>query len=172
MSPKTAIPPALLYPTRIDLPETSRQRAIVQLNQTLAATLDLVYQMKQAHWNVKSPTFYAYHELFDTLAEAFDPFVDPLAERITALGGYAQGTVRMAAQASPLPEMDLVPEPRQDVAPLYMKALAERLATYAQHLRQGIALMDTLDDPGSADLLTEISQEADKRLWFVESHLV
>ena len=47
-----------LYGTRIDLAEDIRVKVIEILNQTLAATLDLKTQTKQAHWNVKGMDFY------------------------------------------------------------------------------------------------------------------
>lgn len=39
------------------------------LNQHLAAALDRYSQAKQAHWNVKGPSFLSLHELFDKVAE-------------------------------------------------------------------------------------------------------
>lgn len=69
------------------------------LNQQLADASDLLSQVKQAHWNVKGPAFWQLHRLFDEVAEQADGWIDELAERITALGGYARGTVRMAAAA-------------------------------------------------------------------------
>jgi starvation-inducible DNA-binding protein len=60
---------------------------------------DLYSQTKQAHWNVKGEEFYQLHELFDEIAEELVKFMDMVAERATALGGEALGTVRMAAAA-------------------------------------------------------------------------
>ena len=42
-----------LYPTRIDLPPEIRLYLITLFNQTLACTVDLRSQVKQAVWNVK-----------------------------------------------------------------------------------------------------------------------
>jgi len=92
------------FTTRIDLAPETRAQMIALLNQQLADTFDLFSQTKQAHWNVKGAQFYQLHELFDKLAEEVEGFVDLIAERATALGGTAMGTVRMAAGASRLPE--------------------------------------------------------------------
>lgn len=54
--------------------------------------------MKQAHWNVRRPTFIAIHELFDKVAVTVEDYSDLMAERARGLGGVAQGTVRMAAK--------------------------------------------------------------------------
>src|ERR1700691_3178165 len=93
-----------LHSTKNDLSATVREKSIALLNQQLADTFDLFSQIKQAHWNVKGPTFIALHEFFDDLAEGVEEYIDTIAERATALGGTTLGTVRMAAAASRLPE--------------------------------------------------------------------
>ena len=46
------------------------------LNARLADCIDLQTQTKQAHWNVKGPTFIALHELFDKINEAVQDHVE------------------------------------------------------------------------------------------------
>lgn len=156
-----------LYATRIDLPDETRAQVIGLLNQTLAFTLDLKTQVKQAHWNVKGLDFYQLHELFDELAGELEEFVDLVAERVTALGGLALGTARIAAQVSELPEYPFDILDGKD----HVTALADRYAIYAKLVRQGIAKTDDLGDADTADLYTEVSRAIDKRLWFLEAHL-
>ena len=88
-----------LRPIPHPLPADRRVQLVALLNERVAATADLQMQLKQAHWNVTGIHFQTLHELFDTVADAVHPFVDVLAERATALGGVAKGTVRMAAAA-------------------------------------------------------------------------
>jgi len=155
------------FPTRIDLPAEKREPLCELLNSLLADTSDLKSQVKQAHWNVKGKDFYQLHLLFDTIAEELDGFVDLIAERCTALGGYATGTVRMAAEGSSLPEY-----PTDAVEGMaHVEALVERFSPYCGRLRHAIDESDKLDDPSTADLFTEISRAADMRLWFLEAHL-
>ncbi|MFQ3582479.1 MAG: DNA starvation/stationary phase protection protein Dps [Chloracidobacterium sp.] len=156
-----------LHATQIDLPEEIRVSVIRLLNQSLATALDLKTQVKQAHWNVKGPQFFALHELFDDMAGELDGFVDDLAERVTALGGTAMGTARMAAAGSTLPEY---PTDIQDGLD-HVKALVERYAPFAKHVRATIAETDALGDADTADLYTGISRAVDKRLWLLEAHL-
>jgi starvation-inducible DNA-binding protein len=92
------------FATRNDIPHRTRATMITLLNQQLADTFDLYSQTKQAHWNVKGINFYQLHLLFDEAAESNFEYVDMIAERVTALGGYAQGTARMAAASSRLAE--------------------------------------------------------------------
>jgi starvation-inducible DNA-binding protein len=155
------------FRTHIDLPAKTRSQVVAQLNQTLADTFDLFSQTKQAHWNVKGPEFYHLHLLFDEIAGELSDFVDEVAERLTALGGYALGTARMAASASTLPEY-----PTDAVDSLdHVRALVERFGLYAAHVREGIDSTDELGDKDTADLYTGISRVIDKRLWFLEAHL-
>ncbi len=156
-----------LYPTRIDIPAGDRSQIVELLNQTLAATSDLQSQSKQAHWNVKGSDFYQLHELFDELSGELEEFIDLFAERITALGGYAMGTVRMAATNSILPEY-----PTDILTSMeHVTALADRFAAYGKHLRSAIAQTADLGDADTSDLYTEVSRTIDKRLWFLEAHL-
>ncbi|QIR41011.1 DNA starvation/stationary phase protection protein Dps [Tolypothrix sp. PCC 7910] len=156
-----------LYPTRIDIPAEAREKIVVLLNQTLAASLDLKTQTKQAHWNVKGTDFYQLHELFDEIAGELEEYIDMFAERITALGGYALGTARAAASNSILPEYPFDILDGKD----HVTALADRFAPYAKHLRAAINQTDDLGDLDTADLYTEVSRTIDKRLWFLEAHL-
>jgi starvation-inducible DNA-binding protein len=156
------------YPTRIDLSADVRSSVVDILNQSLAATLDLKTQTKQAHWNVKGMDFYQLHELFDEIAGELEEYVDMVAERVTALGGTALGTARMAASTSILPEYPLDAVTGEE----HVTALAERLAAYGQHVREAIDQTDELGDADTADLYTEISRTIDKRLWFLDAHLV
>src|SRR6476661_6395338 len=92
------------FKTAIDIPADVREKMVALINRQLADTFDLLSQVKQAHWNVKGPDFWQLHKLFDEVAERAEEWVDEFAERITALGGYAMGTVRMAATSSTLAE--------------------------------------------------------------------
>ena len=156
------------YPTRIDLAANIRTTVVNILSQTLASSLDLKTQTKQAHWNVKGLDFLQLHELFDEMAGELEEFIDMVAERITALGAVAKGTARIAAEASILPEYPLDAVGGKE----HLIALADRYATYGKHLREAIEQTDAAGDADTADLYTEISRAIDKRLWFLEAHLI
>ncbi|GAB4233501.1 MAG: DNA starvation/stationary phase protection protein Dps [Stanieria sp.] len=157
-----------LYSSRIDLATEVREKVVELLNKSLAATLDLKTQVKQAHWNVKGTDFYQLHELFDELAGELEGYIDMVAERATALGGIALGTARIAAAESILPEY-----PLDAVGGIeHITALADRYAAYAKHVREAIDSTDNWGDADTADMYTEISRTIDMRLWFLEAHLV
>jgi|SRR5579864_8543862 len=156
-----------MHKTRNSLAEKVRSEASALLNRHLALAIDLHAQTKQAHWNVKGPTFIALHELFDKLADEVEEFVDTIAERVTALGGTAEGTIQVVAERTQLPRYPLgIGEGKA-----HLEALSGSLAVFANSVRKAIDEADALGDADTADLFTGISREADKQLWFLEAHL-
>lgn len=155
------------YSTRIDIPEDARSDLIDLLNINLAEALDLYSQAKQAHWNVKGTDFIQLHEFFDELAETLEGHADDIAERATALGGTALGTVRMAAAASTLPEYP------DDVADgvKHVGLLVDRYAAFGSRVRAAIDTADESGDANTADLFTGVSRDVDKHMSFLEAHL-
>lgn len=153
--------------TRNDMPAQNRASINEMLNQHLANLSDLFTQTKFAHWNVKGRNFYSLHKLFDELAELVEGSVDEVAERVTALGGLAKGTARMAAENSQLDEF-----PTDDLgSDAVLAIVADRYAATAKSVRASIEEAEELDDMGTSDLLTGIVQMLDKSLYFIESHL-
>lgn len=155
------------YPTHIDIPEQTRTQVVEILNQTLADTIDLKMQFKQAHWNVKGMNFYQLHQLFDEIAIQLEAYIDLVAERVTALGLVAIGTARTVAQKSNIREYSLKTVAGQD----HVAELADRLAFYGKTVRGAIAKTSNLGDLVTADIYTEISRTVDKYLWLLEAHL-
>lgn len=152
--------------TKNDLAFDVREQVIEILNQSLADASDLKSQAKQAHWNVKGPSFIALHELFDRVSTEMDTHVDDLAERITSLGGTAMGTVRLVAANSSLPEY---PHEISDGG-AHVEALSTAMADFGRKMRSNIDVTDEIGDKDTADLYTGISRNMDKLLWFVEAH--
>jgi len=156
-----------MYKTKIDLSEKTRRNVIAVLNDLLAEAIDLQSQVKQAHWNVKGPHFIALHELFDKISDGLLEQIDDLAERVTSLGGTAEGTVAVAAKRSKLKNYPLSITAGKD----HLFYLSTQLSAFGKSVRHAIEDTDKLGDAGTADLLTGISRAIDKHLWFLEAHL-
>ncbi|WP_437227943.1 DNA starvation/stationary phase protection protein Dps [Planctomicrobium sp. SH661] len=156
-----------MNPTKIDLTPDHRAAVCSLLNDRLADIIDMTLQAKQAHWNVKGPNFIALHKLFDEVYETLAEQTDEIAERIVALGGNAEGRLRSVAKASSLP---VYPDGIHG-GRAHVDALSSALAIFGKGVREGIDKAAALGDADSADLLTGISRETDKYLWFVEAHL-
>ena len=156
-----------MHTTKNSFPEKNRVQIIGLLQGHLAEATDLMLQAKQAHWNVKGPSFIALHELFDKISEDTEEYVDLMAERIVQFGGVAEGTVRAAAKRSTLPDYSLTISQGKE----HVQALSHSLAYYGERVRNAINEADELGDKSTADIFTEISRGVDKYLWFVEAHL-
>jgi DNA-binding ferritin-like protein len=88
-------------------------------------------------------------------------------ERAGTLGGYAEGTIRLAAKNSELPEYDLQAVDGDS----HVRALVDRFARYGASIRNGIHRADEVNDPVTADLLTQSLGAVELDMWFLESHL-
>jgi starvation-inducible DNA-binding protein len=157
-----------MYQTRIDIAENTRQQLVDLLNARLADAIDLKLQAKQAHWNVKGSSFIALHELFDQVADRLERYIDMLAERVTALGGTALGTVQAVAQASTLAPYPL------DIAGgrEHLDALATGLAAFGRLVRAALdQAAAAFGDIVTGAVFTDISLGIDRDLSLLEAHL-
>lgn len=154
-----------MYASLIDLSESARRASSALLQQRLFDAVDLASQVRQAHWNVKGANFISLHELFDRLHGEVDAFVDLFAERITALGGVADGRVGVVAAKSKLLEYPL----EAQTAVEHLTAVATAIGAFAKAVRGDIA--SSTCDADTADIFTEVSRALDKQLWLVEAHL-
>jgi len=156
-----------VYKTKIDLSDKVRRSVVVILNDRLAEAIDLQSQIKQAHWNVKGPHFIALQDLFGKISNVVLGQIDLIAERVTSLGGTAEGTVAVAARRSKLKNYPLSITSGRD----HLVQLSTQIAAVGKAVRSGADDTEELGDKDTADLFTGISRELDKYLWFVEAHL-
>ncbi|MDO5622651.1 MAG: DNA starvation/stationary phase protection protein Dps [Paracoccus sp. (in: a-proteobacteria)] len=149
------------------LEDNARKTSIETLNANLANAIALSLAIKQAHWNVKGRNFIAVHELLDQVNARILDQIDTMAERVQQLDGVALGTLEEVSKAS-----SLAPYPTDlTKAEDHIKAICDRLRQVGGGYRAGIDTTDAAGDAGTADLFTAASREADKDLWFLESHL-
>jgi starvation-inducible DNA-binding protein len=151
----------------IGLKSNTKTAMIDLLNARLADAIDLALVTKQAHWNLKGPTFIAVHEPLDQLRNDVDEHVDIIAERVAQLDGVALGTVQTVGTAT-----QLAPYPT-DIRKVedHVSALVDRYAALSASTRAAIDTADEAGDAGTADIFTAFSRVLDKDLWFLKSHL-
>lgn len=151
----------------IGLKSNTKTAMIDLLNARLADAIDLALVTKQAHWNLKGPTFIAVHELLDQLRGDVDEHVDIIAERVAQLDGVALGTVQTVGTAT-----QFAPYPT-DIRKVedHVSALVDRYAALSASTREAIDTADEAGDAGTADIFTAFSRVLDKDLWFLKSHL-
>jgi starvation-inducible DNA-binding protein len=156
-----------IYRNRVALPDDVKRKVVEVMQERLAAASDMYSQAKFAHWNVKGDNFYQLHLVFDSVASTVEKQVDPIAERITQLGGVANGTVRQAASTSPIPEY-----PVDTIGGMeHVAALADALGRYCSELRSASDSIDDLGDEPTSDFFKQLVVDAEEQLYFLESHL-
>ncbi|MBO0661530.1 DNA starvation/stationary phase protection protein Dps [Jiella sp. MQZ9-1] len=155
-----------LHPTKNPISENVRGSMVELLQTHLATSVDITYQTKQAHWNVKGMNFIAVHELFDDLHEVVEDYVDTIAERLTALGGQAHGTVQAAVENSILDPYPLDLVKSED----HLRRLTNSYAKWSKVVKEGIGEASEAGDDLTEDLLTEVGRGLDKSIYFLESH--
>lgn len=159
--------PIALPPTRIDIPPEIRLYVTQLLQQSLACIVDLRSHVKQAGWNVKGHDCAQLQALFTSMATTLDTYSDLLAERLVVLGGVAWGTARTVARHSTLQEYPAATRDGQD----HVGALADRFASYATLVREGITRTAEVEDAGSAAIYTDLSRGVDRQLSVLEAYL-
>jgi starvation-inducible DNA-binding protein len=156
-----------MYHTRIALSDETKKKVVGVMQERLAEALDMYSQAKFAHWNVKGINFYQLHLVFDSVAESIFPQIDAIAERLTQLGGVANGTVRQSAATSLIPEYDTSLVAGMD----HVNALANALGCYCESLREASDKIDEAGDEPTSDFFKQLVVEAEEQLYFLESHL-
>ena len=128
----------------IGIKSNTKSEMIGLLNERLAEAIDLALITKQAHWNLKGPTFIAVHEFLDEVRDDIDEHVDIIAERVAQLDGIALGTVQSVAKATKLPPYPTEIRKVED----HLQALVEHFGAVSKTARECI---DTADEAGDAD---------------------
>jgi starvation-inducible DNA-binding protein len=148
-------------------PKKARGTIIELCNARLSDGIDLALVTKQAHWNLKGPTFIAIHELLDDFREELDDHVDTIAERAVQLGGTALGTVQAVEKSS---QLEAYPKGIYEVRD-HLRELIARYGAAAKSAREAILAANEAEDPDTADIFTAYSRFLDKSLWFLEAHI-
>ncbi len=156
-----------LHLTRNPLSLEVRIEAIDLLSKSLATCFDLYTQTKSFHWNLKGKEYIGLHLFADELAAYLIALVDWLAERITALGGTADGSIKATSAATLLAPFPLAPFTTE----AYLGALSDRYASFAEHI---LAVSEQLEEAGdavTANHYLEVAANIEKFIWQLESHL-
>ncbi|GLQ36328.1 DNA starvation/stationary phase protection protein [Amylibacter marinus] len=136
------------------------------LNQTVAETTVATMLAQNFHWNVTGMAFGPLHDLFQKIYE--DHFVaqDDLAERIRALGGYAEGTLAGMIKRATIPEQS---GPARDVEMVQMMLDAQEVLV--ETLRATGQIAADAGDTLTEDLCIARGQVHQKFAWFLRAHL-
>src|SRR5258706_987748 len=141
--------------------------AIAQgLSRLLADTYMLYLKTHGFNWNVEGPMFQTLHQMFMAQYTETWNAIDPIAERIRALGHYAPGSYRQYAKLATVKESEGVPK-----AEKMIRELIEGQEAVARTARSVLPLADDANDQPTLDLLTQRLDIHEKNAWMLRSLL-
>lgn len=140
---------------------------VTALNKLLAQTYALMAQSHQAHWNVEGPDFFQLHTAFEHQYHAQFEAVDELAERVRALGSYAEAGLKRLSELSGLSEIPGGRHSAKDFVAHLIEGHEKAVAT-AKEVEKAAAAADDLE---TQDLAIKQTQAHQKTLWMLNSFL-
>ncbi len=152
--------------TAADLSPDATAQIVEAMNQSVAETVVTTMLAQNFHWNVTGMAFGPLHDLFQKIYEDHFEGQDDLAERIKALGGYAEGTLKGMLARSKVSEQEGAATDREMIA-MMLEAQQTVAATLAQAGDLAAGQGDTLTE----DLCIARGQVHEKFAWMLRSHL-
>lgn len=137
------------------------------MNVFLADSTVLSMKVHNIHWNLKGNDFIPIHGELDDFYDELQEFIDESAERLLMIGDRPVGNLKTMLEMTRIHELSDHDISSKDG----FDALIEDynlLRTQALHI---INLSEEANDPGSADLYTDVIRKLEKRLWMMSSYI-
>jgi len=153
----------------IDIGISKQDRAAIAagLSRLLADTYTLYLTTHNFHWNVTGPMFNSLHEMFMTQYTELWNAVDPIAERIRALGHVAPGSYAEFGRLGSLPDAPAKPPKAMKMVRILMEG-HEAVARTARGL---LPVVEAASDEPTADILVQRLTVHEQTAWMLRSLL-
>ena len=151
----------------IGIGEKDRAAIAAGLSKLLADTYTLYLTTHNFHWNVTGPMFNTLHAMFMQQYTELWNAVDPIAERIRALGHAAPGSYAQFGQLSSIDDAPANPPRAMEMVSI----LVAGHEAVARTARGVFPLAEHADDQPTADLLTQRLDIHEKTAWMLRSLL-
>jgi starvation-inducible DNA-binding protein len=133
------------------------------LNGILADVFALYLKTKNFHWHMSGPHFRDYHLLLDEHGDQIFAMTDAIAERVRKVGGPTIKSIGQVSRIQRIADNDA-----DFVEPSDMLAeLREDNQALTSRLREAHNVCDEHRDVGTASLIEEFIDEAERRTWFL-----
>ncbi|HEY5579528.1 MAG TPA: Dps family protein [Acidimicrobiia bacterium] len=142
--------------------EVARKEVAEGLSRLLADTFGLYLKTHSYHWNVTGSLFPALHALFERQYLELQAAVDPLAERIRAMGHPAPGSFSAFSRLTALPEGQ---GPSDAIG--MVRDLAAGHGIVAQTARDVLVLAEHAGDAVTVDLATSRLEAHQLAAWML-----
>ena len=167
MAKKTPAAAASKAAINIGISDKDRAQIAAGLSKLLADTYTLYLSTHNFHWNVTGPMFNTLHQMFMLQYTELWNAVDPIAERIRALGHYAPGSYAQMGKLTSVADAPAVPPKAMEM----VKILVQGHETVARTARGLFPLVDKASDEPTADLLTQRLTVHEQTAWMLRSLL-
>jgi starvation-inducible DNA-binding protein len=151
----------------IGISDKDRAAIAAGLSRLLADTYTLYLTTHNFHWNVTGPMFNTLHAMFMAQYTELWNAVDPIAERIRALGHPAPGSYAQFGKLSSIKDAPATPPKALQM----VRILVEGHEAVARTARSVFPLADKADDQPTADLLTQRLDIHEKTAWMLRALL-
>jgi starvation-inducible DNA-binding protein len=132
-----------------------------------ADTYTLYLTTHNFHWNVTGPMFNTLHQMFMLQYTELWNSVDPIAERIRALGHVAPGSYAQFSKLASVPDAPATPPKALEM----VRILVAGHEAVARTARQLFPVADKARDEPTADLLTQRLTVHEQTAWMLRSLL-
>ncbi|HTH94269.1 MAG TPA: Dps family protein [Rhodocyclaceae bacterium] len=150
----------------IGIAEKDRKKIVAGLSKMLADSYILYLKTHNFHWNVTGPQFNSLHVMFMGQYTELWNALDPIAERIRALGFPAPGSYKKFAELSSIKEEEGSPSANEMI-----KQLIAGQESVVRTARAAFKLADAADDQPTADMLTQRMEVHEKNAWMLRALL-
>jgi len=157
----------MAIPIDIGIGDKDRGAIAGGLSRLLADTYTLYLTTHNFHWNVTGPMFNTLHAMFMTQYTELWNAVDPIAERIRALGHPAPGSYAQFGALSSIADVPATPPKALEMVGI----LVQGHQAVARTARAVFPLAAEADDQPTADLLTQRLDIHEKTAWMLRSLL-
>lgn len=142
------------------------EQLIEQMNKALADTFAFYLKAQFFHWNVTGRDFAQHHEFFGNIYGEVYGAVDPLAEHIRAIDGFAAGSFTRFQQLTTITDRITVPSVDQMVIELHsdnMRVLAS--------LTSAMRIAEQYNEYGLVNYLQDRIDQHKKHGWMLKSSI-
>ena len=151
----------------IGISDEDRSSIAGGLSKLLADTYTLYLTTHNFHWNVTGPMFNTLHTMFMGQYTELWNAVDPIAERIRALGHTAPGSYAQFVALSSIPDVPATPPKALEM----VRLLVSGHEAVARTARGIFPVADKASDEPTADLLTQRIAIHEQSAWMLRSLL-
>lgn len=137
------------------------------MNVFLSDVTVLAQKVHNIHWYIKGADFIPIHGELDEFYDELQEFIDESAERLLMIGDRPIGNLKTMLETTRLTELG-----EDDIRSIDgFKALIVDYDLLRTQALQIVNLCEELNDPGSADLYTDILRKVEKKLWIMNSYI-